>query len=40
MNRFAVIKIAWLGFIALSLMVLPAVSVAKTLQIKIATLAP
>jgi len=40
MNRSAVIKIALLGFIALSLMMLPAVSVAKTLQIKIATLAP
>jgi TRAP-type C4-dicarboxylate transport system substrate-binding protein len=33
-------KIAWLGFIALSLMMLPGASVAKTLQIKIATLAP
>ena len=40
MIRSAVIKMAWLGFIALSLMMPPAASVAKTLQIKIATLAP
>jgi TRAP-type C4-dicarboxylate transport system substrate-binding protein len=35
-----VIKIAWLGLIAWSLAILPATGVAKTLQIKIATLAP
>jgi TRAP-type C4-dicarboxylate transport system substrate-binding protein len=40
MNRSVVIKIAWLGFFTLSLMILPAASGAKTLQIKIATLAP
>ena len=40
MIRSAVMKIIWLGFIALSLTMPPAVSVAKTLQIKIATLAP
>ncbi|MDH4011525.1 MAG: TRAP transporter substrate-binding protein DctP, partial [Desulfobacterales bacterium] len=40
MIRSAVIKIFWLGFIALSLTMPPAASVAKTLQIKIATLAP
>jgi TRAP-type C4-dicarboxylate transport system substrate-binding protein len=40
MIRSAVIKIIWLGFIALSLTMPTAVSVAKTLQIKIATLAP
>ena len=40
MIRSAVIKIIWLGFIALSLAMPPSVSVAETLQIKIATLAP
>jgi TRAP-type C4-dicarboxylate transport system substrate-binding protein len=40
MIRSAAIKIAWLGLIALSLTMLPAPSVAKTLEIKIATLAP
>ena len=40
MIRSAVMKIAGLGFIALSLMMPPAASVAKTLEIKIATLAP
>ena len=40
MFRSAVIKTTWIGFIALSLMMPPAVSVAKTLRIKIATLAP
>ena len=40
MTRSAVTKIIGLGFITLGLMILPAVSVAKTLQIKIATLAP
>lgn len=40
MMRSALIKIAWLGFIALSLTITPTASVAKTLQIKIATLAP
>ena len=40
MIRSAVIKIAGLSFIALSLMMPPAASVAKTLEIKIATLAP
>jgi len=40
MIRSAAMKIIWLGFIALSLTMPPAVSVAKTLQIKIATLAP
>jgi TRAP-type C4-dicarboxylate transport system substrate-binding protein len=40
MIRSAVIKIFWLGFITLSLTTTPAADVAKTLQIKIATLAP
>ena len=40
MIRSAVMKIAGLSFIALSLMMPPAASVAKTLEIKIATLAP
>ena len=40
MIRSAMMKIIGLGFIALSLAMPPAVSVAKTLQIKIATLAP
>ena len=40
MIRSAVMKIAGLGFVALSLMMPPADSVAKTLEIKIATLAP
>ena len=38
--RSAVIKIVWLGLMAMSLAMLPAASVAKTLEIKIATLAP
>ena len=38
--RSALIKIAWLGLIAMSLTMLPAASVAETLEIKIATLAP
>lgn len=40
MTRSAVMKIAGLGFVALSLMMPPTDSVAKTLEIKIATLAP
>jgi TRAP-type C4-dicarboxylate transport system substrate-binding protein len=40
MIRSAVIKISGLSFIALSLLMPPAASVAKTLEIKIATLAP
>jgi TRAP-type C4-dicarboxylate transport system substrate-binding protein len=40
MIRSQLIRIAWLGFIALSLMMLPAASGAKALKIKIATLAP
>ena len=40
MIRSAVMKIAGLSFIALSLMMSPAASVAKTLEIKIGTLAP
>ncbi|MEJ2728116.1 MAG: TRAP transporter substrate-binding protein DctP [Deltaproteobacteria bacterium] len=40
MIRSAVIKIAWLGLITMSLTMLPATGVAKMLQIKIATLAP
>ena len=40
MIRSAAIKIAWLALIALSLTMLPAASIAKTLEIKIATLAP
>lgn len=38
--RSALIKTAWLGLIAMSLTMLPAASVAETLEIKIATLAP
>jgi TRAP-type C4-dicarboxylate transport system substrate-binding protein len=40
MIRSTIIKIARLGLIALSLTILPATGVTKTLQIKIATLAP
>ena len=40
MTRSAVMKIAGLSFVALSLMMPPTDSVAKTLEIKIATLAP
>ncbi len=40
MIRSAVLRIAGLGFIVLNLMLLPAASVAETLTIKIATLAP
>ena len=40
MMRSALIKTAWLGLIAMSLTMLPAASVAETLEIKIATLAP
>ena len=40
MIRSQLIRVAWLGFMALSLMVLPTASGAKTLKIKIATLAP
>ena len=40
MTRSAVMKIAGLGFVALSLIMPPTDSVAKTLEIKIATLAP
>jgi len=40
MIRSAVMKIAGLSFIALSLMMPPAASVAKTIEIKIGTLAP
>jgi TRAP-type C4-dicarboxylate transport system substrate-binding protein len=40
MIRSALMKFAVLGFVALSLMMPPADSVAKTLEIKIATLAP
>lgn len=40
MNRMAVIKIVLLTFVALILMMPPQASTAKTLQIKIATLAP
>ena len=40
MIRSQLIRIAWFGFIALGLMMLPAASGAKTLKIKIATLAP
>ena len=38
--RSALIKTAWLGLLAMSLTMLPAASVAETLEIKIATLAP
>jgi TRAP-type C4-dicarboxylate transport system substrate-binding protein len=40
MMRSALIKTAWLGLLAMSLTMLPAASVAETLEIKIATLAP